>query len=277
MKFSSNCSKDLGNIKPNPNNDNDGKPQRHWFMTLNNYDKSDIELILNSDCSILTKFVFQEEIGEKGTPHLQGYFYWPAKMRPLSFFKFTNHPWWKKCRSIQASKDYCSKLNTRNGETYIRGIKFPKKHIIDIELYDWQHDIINMLDKEPDDRSIYWFFSEDGDKGKTTFQKWYHLKYKDKYDILCLDGSSSDMKNGIIQFMKNNENRTPEIIFMNIPKNKGNDISYTGLETIKDMWFYSGKYEGGMVNGPRPHLLVFANKPPNYDKMTNRFIAKELK
>ena len=41
-------------------------------------------------------------------------------------------------------------------------------------------------------------------------------------------------------------------------------MSIAALESIKDMFFYSGKYEGGMVCGPNPHVMVFANEPPEY-------------
>ena len=47
---------------------------RTWCFTLNNYTEEDsVSLSHNkwNDMEI-TKLVFQEEIGEKGTPHLQG-------------------------------------------------------------------------------------------------------------------------------------------------------------------------------------------------------------
>ena len=45
-------------------------------------------------------------------------------------------------------------------------------------------------------------------------------------------------------------------------------ISYDGIEEIKDMMFYSGKYEGGMVVGKCPRFIVFANNPPIFEKMS---------
>ena len=59
---------------------------------------------------------------------------------------------------------------------------------------------------------------------------------------------------------------------MNVPKclesEGGGYISYEALENIKDMYFYSGKYEGGCVNGNSPHIYIFANFPPDESKMT---------
>lgn len=43
------------------------------------------------------------------------------------------------------------------------------------------------------------------------------------------------------------------------------------------MCFYSGKYEGGMVVGNNPHLLVFANIEPDTKKMSDdRFIVQNI-
>lgn len=35
------------------------------------------------------------------------------------------------------------------------------------------------------------------------------------------------------------------------------------------MLFYSGKYEGGMVCGPSPHLCIFANERPDLIKLSS--------
>ena len=46
-------------------------------------------------------------------------------------------------------------------------------------------------------------------------------------------------------------------------------VSYQALENIKDMVFYSGKYEGGVVCGNCPHVFVFAHVPPEYENMSD--------
>lgn len=269
MCISSNSSSDLSNIKQIA-------PSRHWFLTLNNYTDKDIETIKNCDSSKCSKYLFQEEIGSSGTKHLQGYFYFPEKVRPLSFFTFSNHPYWAKCKNVRASIDYCGKVDSRNGETYVRGIKKPQpKYEIKLNLYLWQIPIVSLLKTSPNDRMIYWFHEPDGGVGKTTFQKWYYLKNNSHQNILTLSGKASDMKFGIVNYITKHS-QYPEIIFINIPKSNINFISYTGLEEIKDMFFFSGKYESDMVCGPSPHVLVFSNSEPEYEKMTSRFKVIDL-
>lgn len=89
-----------------------------------------------------------------------------------------------------------------------------------------------------------------------------------KKGAIVLGGKSADMKNGIISYKNNNDDIDPEIILVNLPKTF--DIgyfSYTGVEECKDMMFYSGKYEGGMVCGNCPHMIIFSNELPDVAKV----------
>ena len=142
-----------------------------------------------------------------------------------------------------------------------------------MDLYDWQKTIIKKIKEVPDDRSIYWFWEPEGCRGKTTFQKYIYLNFD---NVIVLSGSAHDMKNGIVQY-KERMGVLPKIVLINIPRSKSGFVSYTGIEEIKDMFFFSGKYEGGMVCGPNPHVLIFANDEPDTHKMSaDRWIIKEL-
>jgi len=246
-------------------------PSKHWCFTFNNHTAEDIKMFLNTDKNIVPKFVFQEECGESGTPHLQGYLMFKTKKRPMSVFK-GNKIHWEKTKNITASIDYCQKADTRNGEVYYRGID-PPFNIELPKIYEWEQYIIDILDKSPSDRDIHWLWEHKGCVGKTTFAKWIFTHYD---DVVVMGGKATDMKNGIINY-KNTCNKLPKIILCDIPRSSMNYISYTGLEEIKNMFFFSGKYEGGMVCGKPPHLIVFANEGPDYEQMSkDRWIVKEL-
>ena len=51
------------------------------------------------------------------------------------------------------------------------------KTISEDNLYDWQEDIVNVVHKEPDERTIPWYWSESGNGGKTSFQKFMCVHY----------------------------------------------------------------------------------------------------
>lgn len=94
-------------------------PAKHWVFTLNNYTPENITELNN--CSSTKRHSFQEEIGETGTPHLQGYIEFVTKKRPISVFTFKAH--WEKCKSIKAAIEYTQKEDTRSGKQYLKNIK----------------------------------------------------------------------------------------------------------------------------------------------------------
>lgn len=233
-------------------------PAKYWCFTLNNYDENNISSIIDVCTNNKIDYIFGEEVGEQGTPHLQGFIRYTTKSRPFNTFNNDNIHWEKTKSNFDNNINYCTKQ-----EKYYTNmiIKKPLKTIKKEQLKSWQRNIIELIENEPDERSIYWYWGEQG-CGKTQFIK-YLIHY---YKAIVLNGKPSDMKNGIIDYMKNNNGATPELILSNIGFDKDMDnINYSGYEDIKDMVFYSGKYEGGMVCGNNPHLFIFANQPPNTD------------
>lgn len=93
---------------------------RSWCFTLNNYSENQITQLHTLFSNNEIEFIFQEEIGEKKTPHLQGTF----KMKFGKTFSAVkkmigiNEIHLEKCRSWEQSIKYCSKQESRNGEIY---------------------------------------------------------------------------------------------------------------------------------------------------------------
>ena len=234
-------------------------PAKNWCFTLNNYNSEDIQMFQDVDSSIVPRFIFQEEKGELGTPHLQGFLTFKTKKRPKSVFK-NDKIHWEKCRNVQASITYCQKGDTRIGKVYRRAIKAPFVQKID-KFYYWQEEIINILKKDKDDRILYWYWEPKGCSGKTTFQKYIFTHFP---GVLIVSGKASDMKHAVVDYIEKNH-QEPDIILCNIPRQSLNYVSYTGIEEVKDMFFHSGKYEGGQVCGEPPHFFIFANEEPELD------------
>jgi hypothetical protein len=127
----------------------------------------------------------------------------------------------------------------------------------------YQRFICDLIKGIPCDRKIFWFFGE-GNIGKTQFSKYLSATH----GAICLSGKGADVRNGVVQYKMANGD-TPEVVLFPIPRSYNSDyLSYEALENIKDMYFYSGKYEGGMINGNSPHLIIFANEPPDVSKVS---------
>lgn len=209
-------------------------------------------------------YAFQLERGEEsGKLHWQGY------VRAKARFRFKER-WGKKIGGFaQPAKGddednlYCVKETTRVGFNHTN-IEVFIDPMAGLEFKPWQNDIINITRSPMDRRTIHWFWEPNGKVGKTTLAG--HIIMHDKQALL-LTGKAADMKNGIVKYIDKNDVK-PKIIFMNLVRDNETFVSYQGLEEIKDGLFFSGKYEGGMVQMNPPHVIVFANFEPDLTRLS---------
>lgn len=121
MIDSSNSSKESGNTrtdslivngkvdKVKKNNSRQVSPAIRWCFTLNNWTEEELSSIVpicKTECS---KYIIGKEVGEEGTPHLQGFLKFKNKKRPKGLFN-TNRIHWEKAKGTDKQNfDYCSK------------------------------------------------------------------------------------------------------------------------------------------------------------------------
>ena len=228
----------------------------------------------------IVEYGFQLERGEKnGVLHYQGAFEVEPRKRFCQldeYFRglfpeliFDGKDYLQRSRSCAADR-YAMKEETRVGGPWYFGRRFDEiaketVYKIDIELRQWQMNIVELIRGPNSDRYIYWFWEPFGGLGKTTFQKWLFQEFD---RVVVLSGKASDMKNGIVEYHEK-QKAYPKIVLINIPKTFNADyFSAPGTEEIKDMFFYSPKFHGGMVWGPPPIVLIFANcVPPCFTDM----------
>jgi len=243
-----------------------GALQPAWCFTWHDYPEDWKELFADRQ-SLLQGYIIGEEICPKTErPHLQGWLDFGKKRGRWSMLKLPTKINWEKARgTAEENYTYC----TKDGKYVLYGTgeaaKPKVKYTVDLELSPWQSRLAKILAKEPDPRTVYWVWEPFGKAGKTLFQKWWCCH---NMDTLILSGKASDMKNGVITWIADHK-EPPRVILCNIPKStEERFVSFTGLEEVKDMLFYSGKYEGGMVNGKPPHLVIFANWKPDTAQMS---------
>jgi hypothetical protein len=235
-----------------------GPQSVYWFFTLNNYDIEQIEhldQVLRHECDW---FVFQEEMGANGTRHLQGTIKLKTRQRMTQLKKIDVHIHWEITKSVKSSIAYCTKQETRNGKQWVHGITLPKPIKVH-EPCGWQKEVLKIIETEPDERTIHWFWEPEGNVGKTVLCKFLVVKH----NALMLTGKSADMYN----MLAKNPHKM-ELILVDCPRSQQDYINYGALEQIKNGLVFSGKYEGAQLVFNCPHVFVFANMEPDLDKMS---------
>lgn len=244
---------------------------KRWTFTLNNWTEAELEELKNISVHLVPTLGFQSEVCPTTlTPHLQGFLVFAHRKRPSQALPWSTRVHWEKMKaSVQENITYVTKNEIEIGGwdgniRYHRGFDAPYRGP-QIKLRDWQQTLSDILDECPDDRSIYWIWSKSGNVGKTTFAKWC---FHNKTDVIVTGGKADDMKHGVLQYQQTNL-RLPKIVIVDIPRVNRGHFSIAGIESIKNMFFYCGKYEGGMVSGRPPHVICFANSEPDYEEMSS--------
>ncbi len=262
----------IGNLKSNTRQIS---PAKHWCFTYNNYLSEDINRFVEIFRSTGkgTKYIFQEECGDEGTNHLQGYVCFERKCRPKGLFKEYEGIHWEKTLSIKASIAYCHKRSTRIG-VVIANIEYEEDiRVLDRALFhDWQEEIVCLCENRADERTIHWYWESEGNVGKTALSKWLAVEK----NALVLSGKAADMKYGIVKF-REYHGYYPKIIVFDIPRSSAAFVSWSGIEAIKNGLFFSCKYESDMVVFNCPHVVCFANSLPDMNVMSeDRWCIKKI-
>ncbi|HHZ82357.1 MAG TPA: hypothetical protein EYN64_06535, partial [Flavobacteriales bacterium] len=161
-------------------------PAIRWCFTLNNYSEDNISSIITNIKTNCKFAIVGEEVGESGTPHLQGYIEFKKKARPKGIFCEGIH--WEKAKgNRQVNIDYCSK---EDKVVFTLGMCKPIKILTN--LYAWQEKIELLYLNEIDDRKVYWFWEDTGNIGKSQFIKYMIVKHQ---VLFCCGGKYSDIMN----------------------------------------------------------------------------------
>lgn len=228
---------------------------RRWTITVNNYEDKDSVTITQ----LFDKYIIGKEVGEQGTPHLQAYgertnavrFDTLAKALPRGHFE-------KAKGSKQQNIDYCSK--ERDFITNFKVLKPPK--ILDYkDLYPWQREIELLIRQQPDERTIHWYWDKKGCAGKTALVKRLAVVYPQDIVFSTSTGSLNILTQA-----------DPEknVYLFNFSRAVRDFDPYGALEQLKDGLITDSKLkkESRCFIMDSPHVICFANKPPNMKKLS---------
>lgn len=261
---SSKLKTDEGNTIPHPT-----RRSRSWTLTINNYTEEEYNKLTNSLSLMKCKYIIGKEIGEQGTPHLQGYIKFKNQRTLQQCKKINNRAHWEIAKGNEKQNfDYCSKDLNFKAEGFESKQQLRKKEALkkyfNTEWKPWQADLIEYLEKnEPNARTINWYYEQEGNKGKSYLAKYLYLIY----NTIIADGKKDNIFHQI-KTMITEENIEPELVILDIPRCNEGYVNYGAIEEIKNGLILSGKYESSSVIFDNVHVVVFANFPPDEYKLS---------
>lgn len=236
----------------------------NWVLTWNNYPDDVFEQLSKLLVPLCDKWIFGKEVGEKGTPHIQGAFKLKKKMRQGAIYNLFGCEFFlDKMKGRWCDQVYCAK-----GDNFI--CDKPIRHKPTLITYDMlrqeQKDIADRFKDYEDPlfgRKVYWFFEEKGNWGKSILCKYL----VDQEEAFIVQGKNNDILFGISEYVSKHGN-SPKIVIVDVPRCNQGHVSYQAIESIKNGCLYSSKYESGMIRFDSPHVLVFSNQIPEVHNLS---------
>lgn len=249
---SSTSSNEEGNtITPRLQQPKQISPAKRWCFTLNNYTDDEISSIVPVFEEYCSLGGFSKEVGDSGTPHLQGYVEFINKKRPKSLLSIDRIHWEK---AKGSKKDNLSYITKDESLFWSKGFPKPPTTINEKDFYPWQKTMVEVF-KTPckwNCRTIYWRYGGVC-IGKTQFAKWcvVHL------GAVVIGGASRH-----ILAQVQNQPANLYIILLSYGDEK---VSYRSIEQIKDGLFTTafGCDNNKTEVQDAPHILIIGNEPPD--------------
>lgn len=136
----------------------------------------------------------------------------------------------------------------------------------DIELKDWQEELYEHLQNEPDSRKILIIIDKEGGQGKSTFCRW--LLHKIDGVELFSGGTSKDIAYAL---------KSPKVALFDFARCLEEHRPWNIVEQVKNGAVFNSKYESGMNYFPIPHVVVFTNQDVEEGKLSeDRIWIKDI-
>lgn len=232
-----------------------------FIMTWNNYPDDGLFQITNKLVPYCSKWVFGLEVGEQGTPHIQGGFIMDGQTKTRFSSIFRKFGWkpeddklpffLRRMKGDWYDQKYCLKEGTAisNDKFFLERKRTLRKTIT--QLRGWQQHVINRLNQPADERTII-YCNLPYKSGKTSLVHYLN----DTYGAVLIDGE----KRHLLAQVENNKKAD---VFIYYQPADGGRIPWDAIESIKDGIFAShfGTKNNGMCKIEHYiHLVIFSNR-----------------
>lgn len=273
---------------------------KNWCFTLNNWTTEDVDRIMAlADTGTVKYCVFGKEVGENGTPHLQGFIQFDERMRMNKVKEaLGRNPHVEVARSLQKSVNYCKK----DGDFEEFGSFAEKQgNRTDLELFieavkGGEIDRKVLRETHPEVMARYPRYAieliNDNAPGKelephpwrpwqAELNEYLNRPPDDRTITFVVDTVGNSGKTWFAHFYAQTHERvqvmnptkkadmafaldpTIRVLFMDAPRSKQGDfILYDFLEEVKNGWVFSNKYESHIKKLGKVHVVVLMNEEP---------------
>lgn len=277
---------------------------KNWVFTLNNYTDDDVARLGNLPGDV-SYVLFGREVGENGTPHLQGFISFETRKR-LAQVKAVigGNPHVEVCRNIAASLTYCKKDNnfTEHGE-----MNAAQGKRSDIESFkeDVKAGLLELREVRERHSEVYArhirfcldYIQDHSPKKELPahpLRDWQqelnaslNLPADDRTIVFVVDLVGNGGKTWFAHYYDQLHERvqvvqpgkkadmafcldpTIRVLFVDAPRSKqGEFIQYDFLEDIKNGYVFSSKYESRVKQLDQVHVVVMMNEMPDLNKLS---------
>ena len=277
---------------------------KNWVFTLNNYTEADVTRLgtLPDDVSYI---LFGREVGENGTPHLQGFISFSGRKRMAQVKTIIGgNPHVEVCRNIAASLIYCKKENNfvEHGEmTQAQG----KRSDIESFKEDVKAGLLDLREVRERHSDVYArslrfcldYIQDHSPKKELPahpLRQWQQdlnailiVEADDRtihfvVDLLGNGGKTwfahyyDQLHDGVQVIQPGRKadmafclDPTIRTLFVDAPRSKqGEFIQYDFLEDIKNGYVFSSKYESRVKQLGKVHVVVMMNEHPDMLKLS---------
>jgi hypothetical protein len=288
-----------------------GPKAKHWSFTLNNPTPEDVDRLLavnGQGVSLLPGveyIIFGREVGESGTPHLQGTVCFQSRKVRSQAIQIIGQAHFTTTRYLSQSIEYCKKDGNFSEVGTAPAGKGGRSDLEDFK--DTVKEGITCMDELIEAHSEIYakyprFVREYVDGKKTQhkvalhplreWQQSLHTRLatepNEREIIFIVDQLGNQGKSWFARYYcdyhKNAQIIVPgkkadmayvvreecRVFFLDCPRSKQGDfIQYDFPEELKNGYLFSPKYESRLKKFPTPHIVVCMNEMPEMSKLSN--------